>query len=302
MEQFWFILSLATLFFWSGSDLFSKIGCQEIDDRHGALKMGVAVGLVMGLHALYSIFVQGVEFNLEVIWRYLPISFMYILSMTIGYVGLKYIELSISSPICNTSGAIVVLIYLLKGVRPSTGAALGLAACTFGIIGLGIVEYYEDEELRAERQKAANRRYSKSIIAIAIPLIYCVIDALGTYGDSVVLQSLDEESANTAYELTFAIYAIVILIYLIARGEFNFDKKLDGFKLAAAVSETAGQFCYVFALAANPVASAPIISAYCMLSVIWSRIFLKEKLSLKHYATIALTVAGIILLGIYGED
>ena len=43
------------------------------------------------------------------IWTYLPVSVLYILSMTLGYVGLRYIELSISSPICNSSGALVAV-------------------------------------------------------------------------------------------------------------------------------------------------------------------------------------------------
>ena len=45
--------------------------------------------------------------------------------------------------------------------------------------------------------------------------------------------------------------------------------------------------------------SAPIISAYCVASVVWSRIFLKEKLSWKHYAMIALVVVGIVMLGVF---
>ena len=45
--------------------------------------------------------------------------------------------------------------------------------------------------------------------------------------------------------------------------------------------------------------SAPIISAYCVASVVWSRLFLKEKLSWKHYLMIALVVAGIVTLGVF---
>lgn len=62
-----------------------------------------------------------------------------------------------------------------------------------------------------------------------------------------------------------------------------------------------GQFAYIFALSdtAHVAISAPIISAYCVASVVWSRIFLKEKLSLKHYLMIALVVAGIVILGVY---
>ena len=72
-------------------------------------------------------------------------------------------------------------------------------------------------------------------------------------------------------------------------------------KYAGAVCETAGQFAYIYALAdtEHVALAAPIISAYCVASVLWSRIFLKEKLSWKHYAMIALVVAGIVILGIY---
>jgi drug/metabolite transporter (DMT)-like permease len=40
-----------------------------------------------------------------------------------------------------------------------------------------------------------------------------------------------------------------------------------------------------------------IICAYCALSVLWGGIFLKEKLSWKHYAAIACAFVGIMLLG-----
>ena len=42
-----------------------------------------------------------------------------------------------------------------------------------------------------------------------------------------------------------------------------------------------------------------IISAYCVASVVWSRIFLKEKLSWKHYAMILLVIIGIVMLGVF---
>ena len=65
--------------------------------------------------------------------------------------------------------------------------------------------------------------------------------------------------------------------------------------------ETAGQFAYIYALAdtEHVALAAPIISAYCVASVLWSRIFLKEQHSCKHYAMIALVVAGIVILGVY---
>ena len=72
-------------------------------------------------------------------------------------------------------------------------------------------------------------------------------------------------------------------------------------KYIGAVFETAGQFAYIYALADSDhvIFSAPIISSYCVGSVLWSRIFLKEKLSAKHYAMIAIAVIGIAVLGLY---
>lgn len=100
----WLWLSLITLLCWSGSDLFSKIGCRDGSDKYSHLKMVIAVGVVMGLHAAFEIFVGGTEISWSVIWTYLPISLLYISSMALGYLGLRYIELSVSSPICNSSG------------------------------------------------------------------------------------------------------------------------------------------------------------------------------------------------------
>jgi len=301
----WFWFAIIALLCWSGSDLFSKIGCQHEDDKLSHLKMVMAVGLVMGLHAAYEIFVKGVEINGQIILTYLPVSALYILSMTIGYIGLRYIELSISSPICNSSGALVAILTLatagLRGLVPAQLVATALVCV--GVIGLGIVEAREDDALRAARQEAGNRRYAKSALAIILPVVYCLLDALGTFADSRVLETLDEDSANVAYELTFLAVGLVCFVYVVLIRRSRLLPKREAPKYAGAVFETAGQLAYIYALADSEhvALSAPIISAYCVVSVLWSRLFLKEKLSWKHYAMIALVVAGIVILGIYDE-
>ena len=299
----WFWYALAALLCWSGSDIFSKIGCQDEEDKLSHLKMITAVGVVMGIHALYEITVGGTEINAVIILRYLPVSFLYILSMAIGYVGLRYIELSISSPICNSSGAVVaILIFAAEGIGeslpPAALAAVGLVC--LGVILLGFTEANEDEELRRARQDISNRHYAKSALAIAIPVIYCLLDALGTFADSIVLEALDENSANTAYELTFFAFGAASFIYVKFIKKARFSVKMEAPKYLGGIFETVGQFFYIFAIAdSEHVAfSAPIISAYCVASVCWGRLFLKEKLSWKHYASIAVVIAGIVILGI----
>ena len=299
----WFTFAIIALLCWSGSDLFSKIGCQDASDKYSHLKMVMAVGVVMGLHAAYEIFFNGVEMSWNVIWTYLPVSLLYILSMAIGYLGLRYIELSISSPICNSSGAIVaILTFITAGISEDLPpiALVAVAFVAIGVIALGFVESHEDEELRRARQDASNHHYAKSWIALAIPVVYCLLDALGTFADSRVLEVLDEDSANCAYELTFLFVGVLCAIYVLGIRKQKLVPRMEAPKYIGAVCETIGQFFYIYALAdAEHVAfAAPIISSYCVASVVWSRIFLKEKLSLKHYLSIAAVVAGIVILGI----
>ena len=114
----WFVLSLLALLLWSGSDLFSKMGSRP-DDRYSHWKMVMAVGAVMGVHAAIMLAI-GTPFEPMDIIRYMPASAMYILSMILGYVGLRYIELSSSSPICNSSGAVAaVLCFFVLGQKMS---------------------------------------------------------------------------------------------------------------------------------------------------------------------------------------
>ena len=298
----WFWLSLAALLCWSGSDLFSKLGCQSSEEKYSHLKMLSAVGLVMGLHAVYELSFGGVTLNAQTLFAYLPVSALYILSMATGYLGLKYIELSISSPICNSSGAIVaVLIFATAGfggLPPFALCAVALV-CT-GVLLLGITEANEDEELRRLRQDEGNHRYTKSALAIILPIIYCFLDALATFSDTKVLQRISEDSANVAYELTFFAVGLFCAVFVFGIKKQKLTPKTDTKKLTGAVFETAGQFAYIYALAdtAHSALSAPIISAYCVASVLWGRVFLKEKLSKKHYAALALVVIGIVILGI----
>ena len=299
----WFWFAVIALLCWSGSDLFSKIGCQDEKDKYSHLKMVTAVGIVMGLHAAYEIFFGGVEINLEVILTYLPVSALYIVSMAVGYLGLRYIELSISSPICNSSGAIVAVLTIITvgiGDEVPPVALVAVALVCIGVIGLGFTEANEDEELRRARQDASNRHYAKSWIAIFIPIVYCLLDALGTFADSRVLEIINEDSANVAYELTFLVVGLVSLFYVTVVKKQRLVAKQEAPKYTGSIFETIGQFFYIYALAdtEHVAFAAPIISSYCVASVVWGRIFLKEKLSKKHYLCILAVVIGIVIMGI----
>lgn len=297
----WFVLSLIAILFWSGSDLFSKMGSKP-DDKYSHWKMVMAVGTVMGLHAIVML-ALGTPFQLRDIITYMPASAMYILSMVLGYVGLRYIELSISSPICNSSGAVAALLCFLFLNQRMTGLQLfGVVLVCIGVLALAVIERRQDEAVRlALRQEANVKKYERSIIAILFPILYCLIDGLGTFADAVLIEGeapiIAEESANIAYELTFLAMAIFAFIYVVGIKKQKISLPKEKEKMVAAVSETAGQFAYIYAIAANAVVAAPMISSYCVMSLVWARIILKEKLTKPQYAVIAVTAVGIAILG-----
>ena len=74
------------------------------------LKIGICVGAVMGLHAIFTLLTQDISFNPINILRYLPVSLLYIGSMVFSYFGMWFIEESISDLIENTSGTICSLL------------------------------------------------------------------------------------------------------------------------------------------------------------------------------------------------
>ncbi|MBQ6825710.1 MAG: DMT family transporter [Clostridia bacterium] len=302
----WFIFALITIFFWGGSDLFSKMGSNP-KDKYSHWKIVVAVGFIMGVHAtvmLVKSILAGDGFDPAVFLKYSPAIILYIGSMVLGYIGLRYIMLSVSSPICNSSGAVACILCLifLKQL-PDTLTWIGIALVTIGVIGLAFVEKKNDQEAAELSKKGENKKYVSSFIAIFFPIFYCILDGLGTFADAILLDKgiVNEDYANIAYEYTFFACGLIafIFVYIIKREKLKIKEDLP--KLAGGLCETAGQFFYIYAIGdniGNPTVATPMISAYCVFSVLLSRIFLKEKLSLKHYAVVFTVFAGIIFMGV----
>ena len=332
----WFILSLVALLCWSGSDFFSKAGT-DTEDRYSHWKIVIAVGIVMGGHATYEWLIAGETFGIKDALVYLPVSFFYILAMVLGYIGLRYAYLTLTTPICNTSGASAIVFMIIFGVasynfkKPSD--LLQIFAIVLTVVGIIMLSVEEDSEEKksnkiAEKNSLKDLITKKSaLIGIFLSILYCLIDGIGTfldttvldemgtdtlmykivhavspwYADNVIAVEYNEGSANIAYEYTFLALAVICAIYVFAIKKEKLNKKLDGYKLLGGVCETAGQFAYIFALGydGKEAAAAAIISAYCVMSIVWARIFLKEKIAKKQYAAIAIIVIGIVILGVF---
>ncbi|RCX18676.1 putative membrane protein [Fontibacillus phaseoli] len=300
----WFVFALLTAFAWGGADLFYKKG-SDSNDRFSHIKIVIMVGLVMGIHAISYMLIQGISFDPADMFRYLPVSTLYILSMTIGYVGLRYIELSIASPVQNSSGAVTtILLFLFFTHNLNAVEILGITIITAGVVAIAVLERRAEHEALQSGSTKIDKKYQIGFMAIIFPILYCIIDGLGTFADAIYLDEMDlisEDAALLAYEFTFFVCAVLAFTYLrfIKKQSFNlFKERVKGY---AAIFETIGQFFYVFAMSSNAIIAAPLIASYSIFSVILSRIFLKERLSKKQYAIIMIVIAGIALLGIADE-
>jgi len=300
----WFIFSLLTAFAWGAANLFYKKGSNP-EDKYSHLKIVTLVGFVMGIHATFYLIYKGHPFDPFDMIRYLPVSSMYILSMTIGYIGLRYIELSIAAPVQNSAGAVsAILLFIFFPRELSMLAILGVVVVTVGVIGLAILEKQAENEVLKSNRVIIDKKYQIGVLAITFPILYAIIDGLGTFADGIYLDELtliSEESALIAYEYTFLICAVGCYIFLkfFKKEKFILFKERD--KGVAAILETTGQFFYVFAMAGNALFAAPLIAAHGIFSVILSRIFLKEIMTKKQYLMIAIVMIGIILLGLMEE-
>lgn len=300
----WFVFSLITALAWGAANLYYKKGSNP-EDKQSHLKIVVMVGFAMGTHATFYMLFKGIQFDPFDMIRYLPVSAMYILSMTIGYIGLRYIELSIAAPVQNSAGAVsAILLFIFFPREMSLLAIAGIVVVTFGVIYLAVLEKQAEDIALQSSSEVIDPKYQIGVLAITFPILYALIDGIGTFLDGVYLDEMEwipEQSALIAYEYTFFIVAILAFLYLklIKKEPFFFFQERD--KAVAAVLETTGQFFYVFAMAGNAIIAAPLIAAHGIFSVILSRIFLKEILTRKQYIMIAIVMIGIVLLGISEE-
>ena len=305
----WLFFAIGTAILWGTAELFYKKGAQP-NEKYSHLKICVWVGIVMGAHAIFTLLTQDINYNPINIIRYLPVSLFYIISMAFSYFGMRFLEESISDPIENTAGVICVLLFVLFFKEEySLLTWIAIAIITIGVLGVSFLEN------RGETTRKKKLGKTLAVVAFCMPFVYALLDAFGTFLDDAFFLIEDiaasplvdvtgdtiEAVANTSYELTFALFALGLFIFMKAKKVKFGPVPQHKDKILAAVFETAGQFTYVYALGKADAVAAPILSSVCVVSLLLSRIFLKEKLSWKTYAFIAIVIVGILLLAVSEE-
>jgi len=298
----WLFFTLVTTLLWGIAELFYKKGSHE-DCKYDHLRVCVMVGAVMGIHAIFTLLTSDIAYNPMNLIAYLPVSLCYILSMACSFFGIRFIEESLADPIENTSGAMCsIMCVIFLGDKISLPVWIAIAIIVVGIIGV------TQTEKSAEVNRSQKLGKKLATVAFLMPFCYAFIDAIGCVLDIFFLEmetspliGITEDSielvANVSYELTFAIVGLILFIFMkIKKVKFELPKQGD--KIAAAVCETAGQLTYVYAMSGNGAIAAPILSSVCVVSLLLSRIFLKEKLTKKQYLFIAIIIVGILMLAV----
>lgn len=313
----WLLLIFSCIILWGITDILYKKSL-DYNDPLSQYKAFVWIGMVMGLAgAIMAICsdtlrdsIMMVKDNLYLI----PLCIFYALTLFLGLLGAKHLDASVVSPLENIDGAITAIIlymfFFLTGrshVTDSIGIMdiIGTVAITTGVIFLGIQEHkLSKQEMNLEEDK---KKHRLGALALIFPIIYNLVDAVSMVAVGITVSEETEVAIPDIdffifESLGFLVVAICMWLYMLIAKKYKYNpfKKKELVRCGAATSETLGTMTYIFAIAGNPILTAPITSSYCLVTVILARIFLKERLTKNQYLSVAFVIVGIVLLGISG--
>ena len=67
----WLFFSIATAILWGTAELFYKKGARP-DEKYSHLKICIWVGIIMGLHAVFTLLTKDIAYNPSTCWSICP--------------------------------------------------------------------------------------------------------------------------------------------------------------------------------------------------------------------------------------
>ena len=318
----WFILTLTCIILWGVTDILYKASFHK-NDPLSHYKSFVWVGLVMALAGFImsnwsDTLLDSVKMVKDDVLHLVPLYLVHAIALFFGLLGIKHLSASVISSLENIDGAIATIIiyfyYLLTGyIHPEYGIgvmnAIASVSIIIGVILLGREEQAlmrQDEHLSEEK-----KRHRLGALALFFPILYNLIDGfliaeINGIGGNGGIVTQGAETSIPAIDFfifecaSFALVAIFVWLYMLIVKKYIYNpfQEEELIRSGAATSETFGTMTFIFASAINPVLTAPIVSSYCLVTIVLAKIFLKERLTRKQYLSLAFVVVGIALLGI----
>ncbi len=294
----WIVFAIITVLVWGISEtIFKK---SSSDTENNILELLAYNGILLGVFALVYFLVLyfcfGKTYDIMSVVYYMPIVLIYNMSMWVYYKAMSVIKISLVSPIANSSCLITVMlcvVVLKQYVSLPQAIAIAL------IIGSIFVLSIKKEEAAIDTQKIY--KTSAYIIGIACSLGYFFLDGFASFLDEYVLEDFFLNRENELLISFSIVYCVIGLIcHVVMRVR---DKKIrlemDRYKLVGSIFETVGEYTYIYAFSyGNASVVSPFVASYTIVTLVLSRIFLKEKLKGYQYFLVLLILLGVIILSL----
>ncbi len=287
----WLVFSILTVLLWGTSDVIFK--SSSVGER-SELKLLAVNGIVYGTASCIYGVITHAKIDFDVMLKYFPIAATYICSMLFYYKALPLIKVSVASPIANSSCLLTTLLCVFI-LRQKVGYLQWFA---IGMIVVAIIVLSLDDGETVVTVKTSNKK-KVYLVGLGCALIYFVLDGAGSFMDDYILdETLSAGSVITAYGIFYLVVGICCYIFLRTK-EKDYRLLADKRKLTGSFIEAGGQFTYVYCYSFGDAAIAsPFIASFSAVSIILSRIFLKEKLHLRQLIPVLMMLAGMALLSI----
>lgn len=308
----WTLYVMATVILWGITDVLYKKGADK-EDKYMPFKFSVSIGIIFLVIALYYITIREEPFTIwESAVRYWPVTvfgIIYAIVNTVSFHGFMYNEASIVAPVENiANGSYVVLliiIYVILGKVQSVWDVLtvykitGILLIISGLIALSFVQNKEEKA----KGMIKTGGFKTGARALIFPVMFSFMDGLETIVTGVCLDktfgyAMPEGDSIIIGGIEYAVFALGFWIYINYREKriFNPFTKRNLPLIGGALCDNMAIVIYAYAMALDSVATDPVLAVYPVITVLLSRILLKEKLSVKQYLCLSLILIGSIVI------
>lgn len=311
----WLICVLACISLWAVTSILYKKGANK-EDSLIHYKFSISVGIIFFIIAIVFLIIRDEEISiLESAIHFWPMTLfgiVYAIGNTYTFKGYLYNDASIEAPIENTANGfcliILITVFAIMGNAESIWEILSpfeLTGIVCIFLGLTFISIIQHKESKAQGK---TRLFRSGATALIFPIIFSMMDGLETIITGVCLDktfgyAMPVDDSVIIIGIEYGFFALGFWIYVSVKEKrvFNPFTKSNAPFAGGAVCDNVAIVFYANAMASNAVATDPFLAVYPVITILLSRILLKEKLSIKQYLSLALILLGSVFV-VLGEN
>ncbi|MGN1338898.1 MAG: EamA family transporter [Oscillospiraceae bacterium] len=161
---------------------------------------------------------------------------------------------------------------------------------------------------KESKAQGKTQLFKAGATALIFPIIFSMMDGLETIVSGVCLDqtfgyAMPVDDSVIIIGIEYGIFALGFWIYVSVKEKhvFNPFTKSNAPFAGGALCDNVAIVFYANAMSSNAVATDPILAVYPAITILLSRMILKEKLPVKQYLSLGLMLVGSILI-VLGEN